>query len=339
MSLTVVLLLIGGLVLLVVGAESLVRGAASLALRLGISPLVVGLTVVAFGTSTPELAVSVEAALRGTGDLVVGNVVGSNIANIALILGATAILMPIAVNAAVIKREAPVMIGVAALLPILALVGHSGGPGGSLERWQGMVFVGVGVAYTVFLYFASKREKDEIHAQFAEGVVREEPAETSRRRPLIVDILLIVGGVGLLVLGSDWFVNGAIASARALGVSDLVIGLTVVAIGTSLPELATSLVAALRRQPDMSVGNVIGSNIANLAFILGLSASVAPVAISQEAMFRDIPFMIAVSLLCIPLMRTGHKISRSEGALLFGLYLAYTVWVVWSAKSGAAPTP
>ncbi len=328
--------LVIGLTLLVLGAEALVRGAASLALRLGITPLVVGLTVVAFGTSAPELAVSVAAAVRGSGDLVVGNVVGSNIANIALILGISAMLFPIAVKGVVIKREAPVMIVVAALLPILALIGHTG-PGGSLERWQGAVFVAIGVAYTVFLYFIARREGPEVVAEFAEGVIREEKTETSRRRPLLIDLLLIVGGVGMLVLGSDQFVDGAIAVARALGVSDLVIGLTVVAVGTSLPELATSVVAALRRQPDMSVGNIIGSNIANIAFILGLSASVSTIAVSREVLIRDVPVMIALSVICIPIMRSGKRISRREGAVLFAIYVAYTAWVVWAAMASATP--
>lgn len=335
MSVMVVLMLVGGLALLVVGAESLVRGAGSLALRLGISPLVVGLSVVAFGTSAPELAVSVVAALRGSGDLVVGNVVGSNIANIALILGVSAMIMPITVHAAVIRREAPVMLGVAALLPALALVGHSGPGGGSLGRWQGGVFVLVGVVYTVLLYTASKRERPEVLAEFEEGVMLGEAPEVSRRRPLAVDLLFIVVGVGLLVLGSDWLVDGAVAIARAIGVSDLIIGLTVVAIGTSLPELATSVVAALRKQPDMSVGNIVGSNISNLAFVLGSSAVVAPIGVSREAMFRDIPVMLALSVLCIVLMRSGRSLSRFEGLLLFAAYVLYTAWVAWAAVGGA----
>ncbi len=334
MSVMVVLMLVAGLVLLVLGAESLVRGAGSLALRLGITPLVVGLTVVAFGTSAPELAVSVVAALRGSGDLVVGNVVGSNIANIALILGVSAMIMPITVHAAVIRREAPVMLGVAALLPALALLGHSGSAGGSLDRWQGAVFVAVGLAYTIFLYMASKREGPEVRAEFESGVLGE-ATETSRRRSLPLDLLLIVGGIGLLVLGSSWLVDGAVAIAKALGVSDLVIGLTVVAVGTSLPELATSVVAALRKQPDMSVGNIVGSNISNLAFVLGSSAVVAPIGVSREAMVRDIPVMLGLTALCIVLMRSGRGLSRIEGALLFVAYALYTVWVVWAATAGA----
>ncbi|MBL0921100.1 MAG: calcium/sodium antiporter [Phycisphaerales bacterium] len=339
MTWMVPLLLVGGMVLLVAGAESLVRGAGALALRLGLSPLVVGLTVVAFGTSAPELAVSVSAALRGTADLCVGNVVGSNIANIALILGISAMIMPIAVHGSVVKREAPVMLGVSALLPALALLGAAGSgtlSGGSIARWEGMLFVAIGVAYTAFLIFMSKRERPEVVAAYAAGVVREEPLEVSSRRPLMVDLLLIGGGIGLLALGSDWFVDGAVAVARALGVSDLVVGLTVVAVGTSLPELATSVVAALRKQPDMSVGNIVGSNIANLAFILGLTATVTPLSISREVMVRDIPVMLAVSLLCIPLMHTGKRIARPEGLILFLIYIGYTAWLVVPAL-GSAP--
>lgn len=327
---TAILFVVLGLATLVLGAESLVRGAASLALRLGVSALVVGLTIVAAGTSAPEMGVSVLAALRGSGDIAIGNVVGSNIFNIALILGLAAAICPIRCHSAFIRRETPLMIGVCCLVPLLAWLG-----GGVITRWAGFALLAGGVWYTALVYWLARRENGGVQEQFEAGAAPGEHAEAARKRPIWLDGLYILVGLGLLVGGSRLLVGGATTIAKSLGVSDLVIALTVVAGGTSLPELATSVVAALRKQPDMSVGNIVGSNISNLAFVLGSSAVVAPIGVSREAMFRDIPVMLALSVLCIVLMRSGRSLSRFEGLLLFAAYVLYTAWVVWAAVGGA----
>lgn len=335
-----ILFLLGGFVLLVAGAEALVRGAASLALRLGVSALVVGLTIVACGTSAPEMAVSVMSALDGNADIAVGNVVGSNIFNIAVILGLAAVICPIACHASFIRRETPIMIVVGALIPLFAWLGarFSGmdvpGVDGLMTRSGGALLVALGVGYTWLLYWLSKRENAKVAAEFEAGVVPGETADEAKRRPVWADVLYILAGVALLVGGSKLLVDGSIVVARAMGVSDLVIGLTIVAGGTSLPELATSLVAALRKQPDIAVGNVVGSNIFNVLFILGVTALIAPVGVSHDIMVRDVPVMLAVSALCLPIMATGRRISRVEGVLLLVVYGGYLAWLLVSAKSG-----
>ncbi len=327
---TAILFVVLGLVTLVLGAESLVRGAASLALRLGVSALVVGLTIVAAGTSAPEMGVSVLAALRGSGDIAIGNVVGSNIFNIALILGLAAAICPIKCHSAFIRRETPLMIGVCCLVPLLAWLG-----GGVITRWAGLALLAGGVWYTALVYWLARKEKGEVADQFEAGAAPGEPAEAARKRPVWLDGLYILVGLGLLVGGSRLLVGGATTIARSLGVSDLVIALTVVAGGTSLPELATSVVAALRKQPDIAVGNVVGSNIFNVLFILGASSAIAPVSVSHEAMVRDIPVMVGVAALCLPLMATGRRINRLEGGLLLAAYLAYTAWLIVGARAAA----
>lgn len=327
------LLILGGFLLLVVGAEALVRGAASLALRLGVSALVVGLTIVACGTSAPEMGVSVLAALGGSSDIAVGNVVGSNIFNVAVILGVAALICPIACNAAFIRRETPLMIGVCCLVPLAAWAGAgSVGAGGMLTRWTGGALVLLGVGYTALMYRASRRENAKVHEQFEQGAAPGEPAEKARRRPVWADILYILAGLALLVVGSRMLVGGATTVARSLGVSDLVIGLTIIAGGTSLPELATSVVAALRKQPDIAVGNVVGSNIFNVLFILGVTALIEPVGVSREVMVRDVPAMIAVAALCLPMMATGRRITRTEGAVLLTAYAGYVAWLIIGAR-------
>ncbi|PKO63691.1 MAG: sodium:calcium antiporter, partial [Betaproteobacteria bacterium HGW-Betaproteobacteria-17] len=251
------LMFVLGLVALVIGAEAMVRGASRLAVSWGISPLVVGLTVVAFGTSAPEMAVSVGAALSGTSDLAIGNVVGSNIANILLILGISALVAPLLVHEQIIRQEVPVMIGATLLVVAMALDGGIG----RIEA--GLLFALV-MAYTVFLVVQSRRASKDAEAEFASEI------PTSQwDRHWGVQAALVIGGLALLVLGADWLVGAAVVFAKYFGVSDLVIGLTVVAVGTSMPEIATSLIAALRGQRDIAVGNVIGSNIFNLLAVLG----------------------------------------------------------------------
>ena len=267
MSLITFAYLIGGLVLLVVGAEALVRGAARLASRFGIPPLIIGLTVVAFGTSAPETAVSVQASLGGSGDIAVGNVIGSNIANILLILGLSALIAPLVVSRQLIRLDVPVMIGAGLLCYALAW-------NGSISRLDGALLLISLIGYTLFLVAASKREKapagdDEFATEFG-------PDESDKPFAWVFQLLLILLGLGLLVGGSNLLIEGAVGLARALGLSELVIGLTVVAVGTSMPELATSVLAVIKGERDIAVGNVVGSCIFNLLLVLGAGAAVAP---------------------------------------------------------------
>lgn len=307
-----------GLVLLVVGAEALVRGASKLAVAAGLTPLVIGLTIVAFGTSSPELAVSVQSSWRGQGDLALGNVVGSNIFNVLFILGVSALITPLVVARQVVRQEAPVMILMSVLLLAVALDGTVG-------RLDGTVLVALLLAYTVFLVARSRAEaatqgKSEVSSQGAGGWDSHWTAQTA----------LILIGLGLLVLGSDWLVNAAIDFARALGVSELIIGLTIVAAGTSMPEVATSVMAAIRGHRDIAVGNVIGSNLFNILGVLGVSGLIAPspLVVSPTALAFDLPVMVAVALLCLPIFFSGSVISRGEGALFLACYAAYTVFLI-----------
>ncbi|HVS17595.1 MAG TPA: calcium/sodium antiporter [Planctomycetota bacterium] len=309
-----------GLVLLVVGAELLVRGASRLAMRFGISPLVVGLTVVAFGTSAPELAVSLDAASRGSAAIAVGNVLGSNVFNVLAVLGLSALCAPLVVHRRIVQIDAPLVL--AATLAAWALAAD-----GRLVRWEGaLLFAGV-VAYTHF----------QVRAGRAESAAEPEPVERpsgNRAR----DVVLVLAGLGLLVLGARWLVAGASDVARTLGLSELVIGLTIVAGGTSLPELATSVIAALRGQRDIAVGNVIGSNVFNLLCVLGGSALLAPapIEIPVQALAFDFPVTAAVALACLPVLFSGHTITRWEGALFVAYYVVYTAWLVLAARGSTA---
>ncbi|MCW5594671.1 MAG: calcium/sodium antiporter [Rhodocyclaceae bacterium] len=309
-----------GLVCLVIGAELLVRGAGHLALSFGISPLVVGLTVVAFGTSTPELAVSMQAAWADKAGIALGNVVGSNIVNVLLILGISAVIVPLMVANQLIRQEVPIMIGFSLLVLMLAFDGQ-------ISRLDGALFVALLVSYTVFIVRQSRRQ----------GLASSEdlPAPTTGwRSHWGMQAALIVAGLGLLVLGAHWLVEAAIAFAQHLGISEVVIGLTVVAIGTSLPEIVTSIVAALRGQRDIAVGNVVGSNIFNIAGVLGLSSVVAPSGINvhPSMLSFDIPVMIGVAIACLPIFFTGNLIARWEGTLFLGGYAAYVAYLLLAAR-------
>lgn len=309
--------LLAGLLLLVLGAESLVRGAVQLANRLGISPLVIGLTVVAFGTSTPELAVSVQAALSGSGDIAVGNVIGSNIANILLILGLSALLAPLVVSRQLVRLDVPVMVAAGALTFILVWDGR-------ISRLDGCILLAGMLLYTLLLLITSKR---------AQRLVQDSKADpehsAAKTTGWLRHVVLILLGLGLLAIGSQLLVEGAVSLARALGLSELVIGLTVVAVGTSLPELATSLLAVYRGERDIAVGNVVGSCTFNLLLVLGASAVVVTdgLSISPNVMSFDLPVMLAVFVACIPIFFSGYRISRWEGALFLGYYLAYILYL------------
>jgi len=313
--------LIAGLVLLVAGAEVLVRGAAKLAAQFGISPLVIGLTVVAFGTSAPETAVSVQAALNGSGDIAIGNVVGSNIANVLLILGVTALVAPLVVSRQLIRLDVPIMIGASLVTFGLAWDGE-------LSRIDGALLFAAVVAYTLFLIISSRREKAaEADDEFAKEFGLHEPAKPHAG---LINAGLVIAGLVLLVVGSNFLVEGAVALARALGLSELVIGLTVIAVGTSLPELATSIMAAFRGERDIAVGNIVGSNIFNLLAVLGLASLVSPlpIGVSSSALAFDFPVMIAVAVACLPIFFAGYCIKRWEGALFLAYYVAYTLYLV-----------
>jgi cation:H+ antiporter len=320
------LLFIGGLIGLVLGAELLVRGASKLALSFGISPLVVGLTIVAFGTSAPEMAVSIGAVLNGQTDIAIGNVVGSNIFNVLFILGLSALITPLVVNIQLIRQEVPIMIGACLLLLALCLDGRLG-------LFDGAILFALLLAYTVFLIIQSRAETRNAQDQYAAGV---KPAVTGgwdARLP--VQLMLIVAGLGLLVLGSDWLVTASTLFAKALGVSDLVIGLTIVAAGTSMPEVATSIMAAIKGERDIAVGNVVGSSTFNILGCLGLSGIVSGdlgLVVPAAVLNFDIWVMIAVSLACLPVFMTGREIARWEGGVFLLYYAAYVTYLVLATQ-------
>lgn len=310
---TVINLLYGaaGLVLLYYGAEFLVKGGVKIAQKMKISPLVVGLTLVAFATSAPELVVSVDASLKGHGDISIGNVVGSNICNIALILGVCAMITPLTVNKKLFKVDVPLMIGSAAVLSIFCLMSHG------VNRWQGLIlFAGI-ITYTVTSIRTARKEESG----------NAEAGEDSSDVNLLVAVLFVAGGLGMLVGGAKLFVNSAVYLAKLFKVSDAVIGLTVVAVGTSLPELATSVVAAIKGEKDIAIGNVVGSNIFNVLAICGIAPLIAPIS-APGISWVDLAMMIGVSVLLYPLMKTGFTISRKEGVLLFAIYAGYTVYLI-----------
>ena len=323
MSLMIALYLLAGFTLLVGGAELLVRGAARLAAQFGIPPLIIGLTVVAFGTSAPETAVSIQAAYAGSGDLAIGNVLGSNIANVLLILGRTAMVAPLVVSRQLIRLDVPLMIGASLLVYALAL-------DASLSRLNGALLFACILGYTAFQVI--KGRKDHAAAgsdEFAEEYgLRETPgpyAWISHLGLLLIGLAMLVGGANLLV-------TGAVELARAFGLSELVIGLTVIAIGTSLPELATSLIAVLKGERDIAVGNIVGSNLFNLLCVLGLTALVSPgaVPVATNALDFDFPVMIAVAIACLPIFFNGYRINRWEGAVFVSYYLLYTLYLLMS---------
>lgn len=298
------------------------RGASRLAVGMGISPLVVGLTVVALGTSAPELVVCLQASLKGQPDLAIGNVVGSNILNVLLILGLSALIVPLRVSQQLIRFDVPLMVGISLLVWWMSA-------NGTISRLEGGL-LSLGLAsYVGWSIISSRRESAEIQAEYAAEFGK--PA-TGWRAILWSSTQLVVG-LGMLVLGSRWFVGGAVEIARGLGVSELVIGLTVVALGTSLPEVATSVMAAVRGERDIAVGNVVGSNLFNLLGVLGLTSlvSTSGIPVSEAAVNTDLPVMAAVAIACLPIFFTGNLIARWEGGLFLGYYVAYTLSLVLTA--------
>ena len=324
------LLFAAGLVGLVVGADLLVRGASKLALSFGISPLVVGLTIVAFGTSAPEVAVSVGAVLDGKTDIAIGNVVGSNIFNVLFILGVSALITPLVVNLQLIRQEVPIMIGASLLLLALGL-------DGKLSFWDGAFLFALLVVYTGFLIVQSRRETKAAQADY---VTENRPAEAGAwDSKLPAQLLLIAAGLVALVLGSDWLVTASVTFAKQMGVSDLVIGLTIVAAGTSMPEVATSITAAIKGERDIAVGNVVGSNTFNILGCLGISGLVSGdlgLVMPASLMAFDIWVMLAVALACLPIFMTGREIARWEGGVFLAYYVAYVAYLILASQQHAA---
>jgi len=314
------LFLSGGIFGLYLGAEGLVRGSVALALQLGLSRLVIGLTVVAFGTSTPELVVSVKAALDGLYGISLGNVAGSNICNIALILGISAFIQPLRIDAQVIRLQIPIMILISILLTVLLLDGHIG-------RFEGAcLFLGI-VGYTGYNLYRARKENPG-----PSGNSSDIPAAAPVGR-IWVSLLFVAGGLGLLMAGAQFFLTGAVSLARNLGVSEAFIGLTIVALGTSLPELATSMMAALKKEGDIAVGNVVGSNIFNILCILGVTSLVHPIEMGGIRMI-DMGVMLGVAILVLPMARSGFRLNRWEGAILLAVYGGYVFYLF-----GSAPVP
>ncbi|SMX43108.1 calcium/sodium antiporter [Maliponia aquimaris] len=320
--------LLGGLVFLVLGGDLLVRGAVQVASRLGVSPLVIGLTLVGFGTSTPELVTSVQAALIGAPGIAFGNIVGSNLANILLIVGVSALLFPIAVSSAALRRDGMVMIAVAVIFAVVAALMP-------MQRWVGAVFV---LALAGYIYTAFRQER-QTTAPADHGAVYDKSAAVQAVDPatvpvaeaqgsLLKPLLITLAGLVLVILGGTLLVNGAVTLARSFGISETVIGLTIVAIGTSLPELVTSVMAALRRQADVAFGNIVGSNIYNILGIGGATALIAPSEVPAEIVSFDNLVMVGVSLLLVLFAWTGLRIARWEGAALLAGYIAY-VYIIW----------
>ena len=320
-----ILMFLGGLVLLILGASALVRGASKLALSFGISPLVVGLTIVAFGTSAPEVAVSVGAVLDDKTDIAIGNVVGSNIFNVLFILGISALITPLAVNVQLIRQEVPIMLGASLLLLVLTFDGN-------LSFFEGGSLFALLAAYTVFLIVQSRRETKAAKDSFANAAGS---MDNTWDRHWVAQVGLIAAGLTALVFGSDYLLTASVKLAQAIGVSDLVIGLTIVAAGTSMPEVATSIAATLKGERDIAVGNVVGSNTFNILGCLGLSGLVSGnlgLVVAPSLLAFDIWVMLAVALACLPIFMTGGEIARWEGGVFLAFYVAYVAYLILAAQ-------
>jgi len=327
----IALQILGGFVLLIVGSEVLIRGASNLAALLGMTPLVIGLTVVAFGTSSPELAVSIQSVFSDSADVAVGNAVGSNTLNVLLVLGLSALLLPLAVKSQIVKLDVPVMIAATIALWLI-------GMDGQISRLEGFIFVTVLVVYIAFLIRIARREtrlerKKTLAAMpEAEAQALLDEAGTSAKTYSYY-AFLVVAGLIVLGVGCRLFVNGSVELARIMKVSELLIGLTVVSIGTSLPELVTTVVASIRGERDMAVGNIVGSNIFNILCVLGVTASVSPTGlpVAAQAINFDIPVTLATALICLPIFFNGGTIARWEGLVMLLLYGAYMTYLLMNA--------
>jgi len=314
------MLIVVGLAALIAGAELVLRAGTRLAARLGVSPLVIGLTVVSIGTSTPELAVGVDAVWVGAGDLAVGNIAGTNLVNLLLILGLSALLRPLTLHGQILRFDLPMM-ALAAISVLLMTLDRT------LSRTDGVLLVAIALIYTAVILRVSRRESASVRAEYeAEYAPPPRPSPKGR----LVDIVLLVAGIAVVVLGAHGLVGGSVELAQQLGVSDALIGLTIVSIGTSAPELVTTLIATARNERDVAVGNLIGSSVYNIAFILGVTTLTAPggITVSEQLVQVDLPLMTAAVLLCIPVFLSGRRVHRFEGGLFVVLYLGYLVWLL-----------
>ncbi len=320
------LMFLVGLVGLILGADVLVRGSSKLAFSFGISPLVIGLTIVAFGTSAPEVAVSVSSALKGNPDFALGNVIGSNTFNTLVILGLSAIITPLFVHAQIIKQEIPILLAASLLLVIFAF-------DQVLTPLECGIFFASLLIYTTYLVIQSRGESKEVKEEFE----KEAPSKSQWDSHWSVQVLLICLGLFLLVKGSDFLVEAAIIFAKSLGVSDLVIGLTILAAGTSMPEVATSITAAIKGEKDIAVGNVIGSNTFNILGCLGLTGLISGggIAVAPSAFAVDLWVMIAVGFICLPIALPRNELSRSYGFIFVAYYILYTTYLFLSSTSSA----
>ncbi len=328
-----IFLFIVGLILLVLGAEWLVRGASRLAVMTGISPLVVGLTVVAFGTSAPEFAVTIKAALSGQADLSVGNVIGSNIFNVLFILGLSSIITPLIVARQLIRFDLPLVIGVSLMTFAMAFDRQFSALDGTI------LFAGLIIYTSGLIWFSRKKGIEALSGEAAEVLADAESGPIGMK--WLKNLALVAGGMTMLALGSSWLVESSVVFANYLGVSEVVIGLTIVSIGTSLPEVVTSVVASLRNERDIAVGNVVGSNLFNLLGVLGLASILAPggISVDEQVLWVDIPVMALVAIAAFPIFYTRGTISRAEGVLLFVYYLAYTMYILLNATGHAGRDP
>lgn len=311
-TLYIVFYLVIGLVLLVGGAEGLIRGGSSLALSFGVSPLIIGLTLVAFGTSSPELVVSIKAAVEGNADISLGNVIGSNIANIGLILGIAVLIQPVAVRLQIVKKEIPIMIGFTLLFFVVLLLINV------INIFIGIFFLLLLLVYTSYGIYISRKEEKSVSA---------EEMHVGKKLNTWLAFLLALGGLAFLAFGADLFLKGAVELAKRMGVSDIVIGLTIVAVGTSLPELFTTVYAAIKKEADIALGNVVGSNIFNILGIIGVASVVNPIQTTSIKLI-DLSMMLVFSIAVFVVSKTGLKIQRTEGIILLSVYLAYVYYLI-----------
>ncbi|MDJ0324471.1 calcium/sodium antiporter [Cryobacterium sp. PH31-AA6] len=311
-----------GLLAVIGGAELVVRGGSRVAARFGISPMVIGVTIVAIGTSAPELAIGIDAAARGSGSLAIGNIAGTNALNVLFILGLVALLRPVRLHSQTLKLDLPVIVVASILMLLLTM-------DGTLSRPDGAILLSLGAAYTVLIVRAARREAAGVRREFAReyGATKREVASTA---DLVRNVVWLVAGLAVIVVGADWLVDGAVKIARGFGVSETVIGLTIVAIGTSAPELVTAIVATLRKERDIAIGNLLGSTIYNIVFVLGTTALIPSGGIPVDAplIAIDIPFMVAASIACVPVFLSGHRIRRLEGAAFVTAYLIYLTYLL-----------
>lgn len=318
---TAIGLCVAGLVVLVAGAELVVRVGTQMARRLGISPIVIGLTIVAVGTSAPELAIGIDAALEGHGDLAVGNIAGTNVVNILLILGSSAVMTPLTLRTDTLRLDLPMI--VAASLTMMAMVWD-----GVLTRFEGLLLVAGAVTYTAAIVHFARRESKAFQVSYVDEL--DGDSRRLSRGLLVRNLLELMVGIAVVVVAADWLVDGAVELARLWGVSDAFIGLTIIAIGTSAPELATTIVSTLKGHRDIAIGNLLGSSVYNILLILGLICIAAPseIRVSYVLVTVDIVVMTAVALVCVPVFWTGREISRTEGALFVGSYILYLSYLV-----------